>query len=46
MTLQKDRAGVAPGIRTYVQGSGRGDELSADALCAEDCHFCWGPETD
>ncbi|WP_232082641.1 hypothetical protein [Arthrobacter sp. SO5] len=45
MTLQTDRAGGAPAAQTNAQTRG-GDELPAGGLCAEDCHFCWGPETD
>lgn len=46
MTLQQDRANGAPGLLTARRIGNPAEELSVDELCTEDCHFCWGPETD
>ncbi len=46
MTLQQDRANGASGLWTDRLIGDPLEELTVEELCAEDCHFCRGPETD
>jgi hypothetical protein len=46
VTLQQDRANGAPGLWTNRLTGNPLEDQTVEELCAEDCHYCRGPETD